>query len=134
MKFKILKIEVASQFLLTIACLLFFLYVIVFTDQHDLEIIYWGLLFLIGVFNLIGLVIRLFLVRSKLNFIYLFIVLTFFILSFVLYFFLDYDVERDVDDLMNYLFLFGSLFNIYYLSYGYLLIKNGQPISVGNKS
>ena len=134
MKFKILKIEVASQFLLTIACLLFFLYVIVFTDEHDLEIIYWGLLFLIGVFNLIGLGIRLFLVRSKLNFIYLFIVLTFFILSFVLYFFLDYDFERDVDDLMIYLFLFGFLFNIYYLSYGYLLIKNWQPISVGNKS
>ena len=134
MKFKILKIEVASQFLLTIACLLFFLYIIVFTDEHDLEIIYWSLLFLIGVFNLIGLVIRLFLVRSKLNFIYLFVVLTFFILSFVLYFFLDYDFERDVDDFMNYLILFGSLFNIYYLSYGYLLIKNWQPISVGNKS
>ena len=134
MKFKILKIEVATQFLLTIACLLFFLYVIVFTDEHDLEIIYWGLLFLIGVFNLIGLGIRLFLVRSKLNFLYLFIVLTFFILSVVLYFFLDYDFERDVDDFMIYLFLFGSLFNIYYLSYGYLLIKNWQPISVGNKS
>ena len=131
MKLKILKIEVITQFVLTISVLLFVLFSVLFIQQK-IELIYWGLLFLIGVFNLIGLVLRLFLVRSNLNFIYLFVVLTFFILSFLFYFFFHYDFERDVDRILIYLFLFGFLFNTYYLFYGYLLIKNWQAKTVEN--
>lgn len=131
MNLKILKIEVITQFVLTISVLLFVLFSVLFIKQK-IELIYLILLFFIGVFNLIGLVIRLFLVRSNLNFIYLFVVLTFFILSFLIYFFLDYDFEIDVDRFMIYLFLFGFLFNTYYLFYGYLLIKNWQAKTVEN--
>ena len=123
MKRKILKIEVISQFVLTISFFLFFLYSIFFIAQK-IELIYFGLLFLIGAFNLIGLVIRLFLVRSTLNFIYLISVLAFFILSFAIYYFQYLDFEGDADLIMKYLFSFGLLFNIYYIAYGYYMLKN----------
>lgn len=133
MKFKILKIEVVIQFVLIVSTLLFFLYDILFIEQK-IELIYLGIIFLVGVFNLIGLVIRLFLVRTKMNFIYLFGVLSFFIVSFALYYFLYYDFENDIEVIIIYMSIFGFIFNTYYLYYGYQLVKKWQPKTVGNKS
>ncbi|MEG0760341.1 hypothetical protein [Chryseobacterium sp.] len=115
MKLNILKIEVIFQIILSLGSLF---YILVDYSKHDQASDFFIALFFIGVANLLGFLIRISTVASKFHRYYFFGVLAFFLLLYTL---VKVDVKMDYT--LNYMVIGGVLFNIYYLYYGFLVIK-----------
>lgn len=116
MKQKILITELIFQTLLTLGSILYIIYNYFQTDSFSEFFI---ALFFVGVANLLGFIIRITLITSKFQRYYFFGVILFFIALYVLCKF-DFDTVF----ILYYLGIGGALFNIYYLLYGFYLIKN----------
>lgn len=115
MKQKILITELALQILLSVGCLMYLIYDYVHKDMISEIFI---ALFFVGAANLAGFVIRVSIVASKFHRYYFFGVLAFFLFLYIL---VKFDVKMDYT--LNYMVIGGVLFNIYYLYYGFLVIK-----------
>ncbi|MCD1116671.1 hypothetical protein [Chryseobacterium turcicum] len=118
MKLNILKIEVALQTILTLGCLI---YLIIDYNNQALASDFFIALFFIGAANQLGFLIRVFTVASKFHRYYFFGVILFFIL---LYFLSSMYANSNIDFVMYFMGIGGILFNIYYLIYGFYIIKN----------
>ncbi|WP_175621645.1 hypothetical protein [Chryseobacterium schmidteae] len=118
MKLNILKTEVAFQTLLSLGS---FLYLIIDYDKQAQASDFFIALFFIGVANLLGFLIRISLVASKFHRYYFFGVILFFLLLFGIS---SLTIDSKVEFAMNFMGIGGILFNIYYLAYGFYLIRN----------
>lgn len=118
MKLNILKTEVAFQTLLSLGS---FLYLVIDYDKQNQASDFFIALFFIGVANLLGFLIRISLVASKFHRYYFFGVILFFLLLFGLSLL---TMDSKVEFVMNFMGIGGILFNIYYLAYGFSLIRN----------
>lgn len=118
MKLKILKTEVIFQTILSLGSLI---YLIIDYNKHDQASDFFIALFFIGVSNLLGFLIRISTVASKFHRYYFFGVIVFFL---SLYFMASMYVNSNVDFVMYFMGTGGILFNIYYLIYGSIIIKN----------
>lgn len=116
MKLKILLIELIFQTLLSVGSILYITYDYLQTDQLTELFI---ALFFVGVANLLGFIIRISLIASKFHRYYFFGVISFFVILYALSKF-----DSEMNFILCYLGIGGVLFNIYYLSYGFYLIKN----------
>lgn len=116
MKQKIFITELIFQTLLTLGSILYIIYNYFQIDSFSEFFI---ALFFVGVANLLGFIIRITLISSKFQRYYFFGVILFFIALYVLCKF-DFDTVF----ILYYLGIGGALFNIYYLLYGFYLIKN----------
>lgn len=117
MKLNILKAEVIFQTILTFVSLayVFFDYV-----QKTEGMEFFIALFVIGVSNLLGFLLRISLVASKLHRYYFFGVILFFL---ILYGITSLTVNSNIEFAIYFMVIGGMLFNIYYLVYGFCLIK-----------
>lgn len=118
MKLNILKTEVIFQTILSLGSLI---YLIIDYNKHDQASDFFIVLFFIGVSNLLGFLIRISTVASKFHRYYFFGVIVFFL---SLYFMASMYVNSNVDFVMYFMGFGGILFNIYYLIYGFTIIKN----------
>ncbi|OBW42458.1 hypothetical protein AB670_01159 [Chryseobacterium sp. MOF25P] len=118
MKLNILKTEVAFQILLSLGS---FLYLVIDHNKQNQASDFFIALFFIGVANLLGFLIRISVVASKLHRYYFFGVILFFLLLFGIS---SLTIDSKVDFVMNFMGIGGILFNIYYLVYGFYLIRN----------
>lgn len=118
MKLNILKTEVIFQTILSLGSLI---YLIIDYNKHDQASDFFIALFFIGVSNLLGFLIRISTVASKFHRYYFFGVIVFFL---SLYFTASMYVNSNVDFVMYFMGTGGILFNIYYLIYGSIIIKN----------
>lgn len=118
MKLNILKTEVIFQTILSLGSLI---YLIIDYNKHDQASDFFIALFFIGVSNLLGFLIRISTVASKFHRYYFFGVIVFFL---SLYFTASMYVNSNVDFVMYFMGTGGILFNIYYLIYGFIIIKN----------
>ena len=116
-KLKVLKKEVKLQMILSSIALVICLFALSMGEKDTRAFAILISLFLIGVFNLIGFVVRLFVVKDSFNLMYLAAVLIFF---FGFIFILD---QRESVQII-YVGIGGVLLNIYYLWYGHHLTKN----------
>lgn len=118
MKLNILKTEVAFQTLLSLGS---FLYLVIDYNKQDQASDFFIALFFIGVANLLGFLIRISVVASKFHRYYFFGVILFFLLLFGIS---SLTIDSKVEFAMNFMGIGGILFNIYYLAYGFYLIRN----------
>lgn len=118
MKLNILKTEVIFQTILSLGSLI---YLIIDYNKHDQASDFFIALFFIGVSNILGFLIRISTVASKFHRYYFFGVIVFFL---SLYFMASMYVNSDIDFVMYFMGIGGILFNIYYLFYGFTIIKN----------
>lgn len=118
MKSNILKTEVIFQTILSLGSLI---YLIIDYNKHDQASDFFIVLFFIGVSNLLGFLIRISTVASKFHRYYFFGVIVFFL---SLYFMASMYVNSDIGFVMYFMGIGGILFNIYYLIYGFTIIKN----------
>lgn len=126
-KLKVLKNEVKLQTIFSGIALVLCLFALS-TGEKDAGVFALLIsLFLIGVFNLIGFIIRLFIVKDGLNFIYLAG-----LLIFALGFIFILDQRESVQ--INFVGIGGVLLNAYYLWYGYFITKNWPPETIETKS
>lgn len=114
-KLKILRIEVIFQLILTIVCALLWL---IFSLDSDIDYIVAGSLLIVGIFNVSGFIFRIIIVKHKLNVIYGYLVLLFFIVLFSIY----GTISNSLDGL--YIQILGSVFNLFYVGYGFIILKN----------
>lgn len=117
MDLKILKTELAFQFLLSFGSIL---YIIFQNEEYDKVVQFFIILFFVGIANFVGFVVRISIILSKYNQYYFFGVIAFFLL---MYFSFLFSKNYSNDFLIYYLGIGGVLFNIYYLLYGLYLIK-----------
>lgn len=118
MKLNILKVEVIFQIILSLGSLF---YILVDYSKHGQASDFFIALFFIGVANLLGFLIRISTVASKFHRYYFFGVILFFI---SLYAISCFSINSNVDFVMYFMGAGGILFNIYYLAYGFYIIKN----------
>lgn len=118
MKLNILKAEVILQTILSLGSLIYLI-----IDYNKLAQVsdFFIALFFIGFANLLGFLIRVFTVASKFHRYYFFGVILFFI---SLYFVSLMYADSNIDFVMYFMGIGGVLFNIYYLIYGFYIIKN----------
>lgn len=117
MKLNILKTEVVFQSLLTFISLA---YVIFDYVQKTEGTEFFIALFFIGVSNLLGFLLRISLVPSKFHRYYFFGVILFFL---ILYCITSLTVDSHTEFAIHFMGVGGMLFNVYYLVYGFCLIK-----------
>lgn len=117
-KLSILKIETILQSIISAAAAFFFL------SDWNMFILFG--LFWIGVSNIVGFLIRIFLIQSKFNIIYSAAVVLFFLL---LGFFASFTTFLD-EYFVHFIFIFGILLNLFYIFYGFILIKNWNQKSI----
>lgn len=122
MKLNILKTEVIVQ---TIVSLAFFLPVAVNYYHKTQQSDFFIALFFVGISNLIGFLLRVSLSKSRFHRYYFFGVILFFI---ILYFNAVYLTDFRKDFVINFMGIGGVLFNIYYLIYGFYIIKTMRQI------
>ncbi|MDR6156850.1 hypothetical protein QF023_000366 [Chryseobacterium sp. SLBN-27] len=118
MKLTILKTEVIVQ---TVVSLAFFLPVAVNYYHKTQQSDFFITLFFVGISNLIGFLLRVSLSKSRFHRYYFFGVILFFI---ILYFNAVYLIDFRKDFVINFMGIGGVFFNIYYLIYGFYIIKN----------
>ena len=128
-KFKILRKEVYFQFVLSSIAVIICLYNIAIESGDDITFWFFIVLFFIGVINLVGFIIRLFLVKHKLNWIYLSGVIFYLLLLYIIY-------RMKIGDytLIYYVGIGGVTFNLFYLWYGYFITKNLSAETIETKS
>ena len=117
-KLSILKIETILQSIISAVAAFFFL------SDWNMFILFG--LFWIGVSNIVGFLIRIFLIQSKFNILYSAAVVLFFLfLGFLASFttFLD-------EYFVHFISIFGILLNLFYIFYGFILIKNWNQKSI----
>jgi hypothetical protein len=117
MKLKILKVEVIFQLMVSLIGLL---YVIIDYSQKSVGMAFFIALFYVGISNLLGFLLRVSLFTSKFNRYYFFSVILFFV---ILYLASILAVDSRIDMVFYFMGIGGVLFNIYYLLYGFYLIK-----------
>ncbi|PJJ67495.1 hypothetical protein [Chryseobacterium geocarposphaerae] len=117
MKLNILKAEVIFQTLLTFISLT---YVIFDYVQKTEGTEFFIALFFIGVSNLLGFLLRISLVGSQFHRYYFFGVILFFL---ILYSITSLTVDSHIEFAIYFMGVGGMLFNVYYLVYGFCLIK-----------
>ncbi|WP_415328081.1 hypothetical protein [Chryseobacterium sp. MMS23-Vi53] len=118
MRLNILKLEVVLQTIISFVSLL----VITFDYfQNNEGTDFFIALFFVGVSNLLGFLIRICLFASRFHRYYFFGVAQFFVL---LYFAAVYSESFNEKFIFYFMGIGGVLFNIYYLCYGFYLIKN----------
>lgn len=117
MKLNILKAEVIFQTLLTFISLT---YVIFDYVQKTEGTEFFIALFFIGVSNLLGFLLRISLVGSQFHRYYFFGVILFFL---ILYCITSLAVNSHIEFAIYFMGVGGMLFNVYYLVYGFCLIK-----------
>ncbi len=122
MKLNILKAEVVFQ---TIVSFISLLYVVSDYIQSENPTEFFIALFFVGVSNLAGFVLRVLLSKSKFHRYYFFGVLIFFQLLFVAALLFN---DSKIEYVLYFMGIGGILFNIYYLVYGFYLIKTMQQI------
>ncbi|MFC6267420.1 hypothetical protein [Frigoriflavimonas asaccharolytica] len=83
-KLKILKNEVRLQMVLSAIAAIICLVILGSEGKHEAGIIYFASLFLIGIFNVMGFIVRSFLIDHKFNKIYSYSVIGFFVLFYIL--------------------------------------------------
>lgn len=121
-KLSILKIETILQSIISAVAAFFFL------SDWNMFILFG--LFWIGVSNIVGFLIRIFLIQSKFNIIYSAAVVLFFLLLGFLASFTTFLDEYFV----HFISIFGILLNLFYIFYGFILIKNWNQKSIETKS
>lgn len=117
MKINILKSEVILQTMLTVGSIMYVLFNYI---QNNQGLDFFIALFLIGVSNLVGFLIRVSVSKSKFHRYYFFGVILFFI---ILYLAKAYTGDSQLDYILYFMGIGGMLFNIYYLIYGFYLIR-----------
>lgn len=117
MKLNILKAEVIFQTLLTFISLK---YVIFDYVQKTEGTKFFIALFFIGVSNLLGFLLRISFVGSQFHRYYFFGVILFFL---ILYGITSLTVDSHIEFAIYFMGVGGMLFNVYYLVYGFCLIK-----------
>lgn len=117
MKLNILKTEVALQNILSLGSLI---YLVIDYNKQAQASDFFIALFFIGAANLLGFLIRVSTVASKFHRYYFFGVILFFI---SLYFVSLMYADSNIDFVMYFMGIGGVLFNIYYLIYGFYIIK-----------
>ncbi len=121
MKINILKGEVIVQ---TIISLIFFWYAVAHYFQKTPGSEFFIALFYIGVSNLIGFLLRVAVSRSRFHRYYFYGVILFFT---ILYCMAIQFGNSKMDYIVNFMGIGGVLFNLYYLIYGFYIIKTNQP-------
>ncbi len=121
-KLSILKIETILQSIFSAGAAFFFL------SAWNMFILFG--LFWIGVSNIVGFLIRIFLIQSKFNILYSAAVVLFFLLLGFLASFTTFLDEYFV----QFISVFGILLNLFYIFYGFILIKNWNQKSIETKS
>jgi hypothetical protein len=117
MKLNILKAEVIFQMIVSFVSLIW----IIFDYAQKTEgADFFIALFFVGVSNLLGFLIRISLIASKFHRYYFFGVILFFL---TLYFATALCVDSKIEYVFYFMGVGGVLFNIYYLMYGFYLIK-----------
>ncbi|SDI60965.1 hypothetical protein SAMN05421846_110116 [Chryseobacterium taeanense] len=122
MKLKVLKAEVIFQLMVSLIGLL---YVTVDYSQKSAGMTFFIALFYVGISNLLGFLLRVSLFASKFNRYYFFGVILFFV---ILYLVSIFTMDSRIDMVFYFMGIGGVLFNIYYLLYGFYLIKVTQKI------
>lgn len=117
MKLNILKAEVIFQSLVSIVSTL---YIIIDYFQKNSGMGFFIALFFVGISNLLGFLLRVFLFSSKFNRYYFFGVTLFFV---ILYLSSMLTMDSRIDMVFYFMGIGGVLFNIYYLLYGFYIIK-----------
>ncbi|MFL9833799.1 hypothetical protein [Chryseobacterium terrae] len=118
MKLNILKGELIFQTLLSLGS---FIYLLINYNASNQASDFFIALFFIGVSNLLGFLVRISTVSSKFHRYYFFGVILFFI---TLYLATSVTINSNVEFVMYFMGIGGILFNIYYLLYGFCIIKN----------
>ncbi|OCK51558.1 hypothetical protein BA768_15570 [Chryseobacterium sp. CBo1] len=118
MKLNILKAEVIFQTILSLGSLF---YILVDYSKQDQASDFFIALFFMGVANLLGFLIRICTVASKFHRYYFFGVILFFI---SLYAISSLSINSNIDFEIYFMGIGGILFNMYYLIYGFYVIKN----------
>lgn len=121
-KLSILKIETILQSIISAVAAFFFL--------RDWNMFILFGLFWIGVSNIVGFLIRIFLIQSKFNILYSAAVVLFFLLLGFLASFTTFLDEYFV----QFISVFGILLNLFYIFYGFILFKNWNQKSIETKS
>ena len=125
MKLKILITELAFQTLLTVGSIFCVMYEYF---QNDQLMAFFIALFFVGSGNLLGFLIRISVIASKFHRYYFFGVIVFFLLIFLLSTF-----DPNVEIIFNFLGIGGLLFNLYYLIYGFFIVKKlSDEIKISN--
>ncbi|NML59422.1 hypothetical protein [Chryseobacterium cheonjiense] len=120
MKPRILKAETIFQTLVSFAGLIY-----IYADYHQKPIAkFFIALFFVGVSNILGFLLRVLISKSKFHQYYLFGVILFFV---IIYFASVFSSESNRDQVLYLMGIGGVLFNIYYIAYGFHLIKSSQP-------
>ena len=117
MKLNILKTEVIFQTLLTFVSLIYVIFD--WIQKTEVAEIFIALFF-IGVSNLLGFLLRISLVASKFHRYYFFGVILFFL---ILYGITSLTANPHIEFAIYFMGIGGMFFNIYYLIYGFCLIK-----------
>ncbi|MCI3937122.1 hypothetical protein MQX03_07915 [Chryseobacterium aahli] len=115
MKLKILITELVFQILLSAGSIFCVIYEYFKNDQL---MAFFIALFFVGCGNLFGFLIRISVIASKFHRYYFFGVIVFFFLIYLLSKF-----DPNVEIIFNFLGMGGVLFNLYYLIYGYFMIR-----------
>lgn len=120
----ILKTEVILQTIFSIVLIILCTYNSIFSGKQDLNFTFLFGILLIGIFNFLGyLLIRSEYIISNFNNFYFWGVILIFLIFAVLLL-----IDTSIAFLIA-IFL-GSLFNIYYIIYGFILIKNWHKKSI----
>ncbi|MGE4513669.1 MAG: hypothetical protein AB7E26_07675 [Chryseobacterium sp.] len=122
MKLKVLKAEVIFQLMVS---LIGILYVIVDYSQKNSRMAFFIALFYLGISNLLGFLLRVSLFTSKFNRYYFFGVILFFVILYLASLLM---IDSRKEMVFYFMGIGGVLFNIYYLLYGFYLIKVTQKI------
>ncbi|WP_294321027.1 hypothetical protein [uncultured Chryseobacterium sp.] len=117
MKTTILKGEAILQ---AIISLVFFLYAFADYNRHTPGSEFFIALFYIGVSNLIGFLLRVSLSKSRFHRYYFYGVILFFV---ILYFMAVLFSDSKMDYVINFMGIGGVIFNMYYLGYGFYMVK-----------
>lgn len=119
-KFKTLKYEVKIQIILSAIAVVACLFTLSMDSGESITFAFLISLFFIGVFNIIGFIIRLFLFKHKLNWIYLVSVVAYFAIFYALTNLIYFREEIWIN-------IGGSvavLLNVFYLWYGDHIVRN----------
>lgn len=117
MKLNILKVELIFQILLSLGS---FIYLVIDYDKLNQASGFFIILFFIGVSNLLGFLIRISTVSSRFNRYYILGVILFFLSLYLLF---SVNGDSNINFVMYFMGIGGLLFNIYYLFYGFYIIK-----------